>query len=188
MEKLFNEHYTKAFNLPGRFTAMNGAIQYFELTSGVALATAPVYNEAGEMTNKAAVAKAQANYLRILEILRSKGAQPVITSVEDVEGKGKVSFTLEQTWVYGKRGPLQVSEHYEDGLADEASKWNGLYAEAKADIEEAFTLVPAHKDGKTDVPAKYICAVDENGEDTEDALFESVDVKTTAGSLNANHA
>ena len=156
MAELFNEYYTKKFDLPGRFTAMNGAIQYFELTASVAL----------DENTKAS----QANYLRVLEVLRSRGAQPIITHVD---GK-KLGFTLEQTWVYGERGPMQVSAHYEDGEATEEKKLAGLTAGAVADIEDAFAGVKALKE--------------EDGKivDADEALFASVEVKTTIGSLNAN--
>lgn len=156
MAELFNEYYTKKFDLPGRFTAMNGAIQYFELTASVAL----------DEDTKAS----QANYLRVLEVLRSRGAQPIITHVD---GK-KLGFTLEQTWVYGERGPMQVSAHYEGGEATEEKKLAGLTAGAVADIEDAFDGVKALKE--------------EDGKivDADEALFASVEVKTTVGSLNAN--
>ena len=156
MAELFNEYYTKKFDLPGRFTAMNGAIQYFELTASVAL----------DEDTKAS----QANYLRVLEVLRSRGAQPIITHVDGT----KLGFTLEQTWVYGERGPMQVSAHYEDGEATEEKKLAGLTAGAIADIEDAFAGVKALKE--------------EDGKivDADEALFASVEVKTTVGSLNAN--
>lgn len=153
-EKLFNEYYTKKFDLPGRFTAMNGAIQYFELTASVAL------DEATPVS--------QANYLRVLEVLRSRGAQPIITYVD---GK-KLGFTLEQSWVYGERGAKQVSEHFEDG--DPKKAFAGLEAGAKADIAEAFENVKALEE------------VDGEIVDSADALFESVEVKTTVGSLVAD--
>ena len=156
MAELFNEYYTKKFELPGKFTAMNGAIQYFELTASVAL---------DEDT-----AVSQANYLRVLEVLRSRGAQPIITYVEGA----KLGFTLEQTWVYGARGALQVSEHSEEGKADEEKKLAGLTDGAVADIKAAFENVKALKE------------VDGEIVDADEALFASVEVKTTAGSLNAN--
>ena len=163
-EKLFNEYYTKKFDLPGRFTALNGAIQYFELTASVAL---------DEDT-----AVSQANYLRVLEVLRSRGAQPIITHVDGT----KVGFTLEQTWVYGKRGALQVSDHYEDGKADEEKKLAGLTAGAVADIKAAFGI------GDGLYPVKALKEVDGEIVDDDKDLFAFVEVKTTAGSLNANHA
>lgn len=143
MAEIFNEYYTKKFELPGKFTAMNGAIQYFELTASVAL---------DEDT-----AVSQANYLRVLEVLRSRGAQPIITHVDGE----KLGFTLEQTWVYGKRGAFQVSDR-------------DLKADAVADIEDAFAGVKALKE--------------EDGKivDADEALFASVEVKTTIGSLDSN--
>ena len=159
-EKLFNEYYTKKFDLPGRFTALNGAIQYFELTASVAL---------DEDT-----AVSQANYLRVLEVLRSRGAQPIITHVDGP----KVGFTLEQTWVYGARGPMQVSEHYEEGKADEEKKLAGLTAGAVADIEAAFENVKALKEEDGQIVENTTALLS----DAEDAVV----VKTTAGSLNAN--
>lgn len=159
-EKLFNEYYTKKFDLPGRFTALNGAIQYFELTASVAL---------DEDT-----AVSQANYLRVLEVLRSRGAQPVITHVDG----NKIGFTLEQTWVYGERGVMQVSEHYEDG--DPAKAFAGLKAGAEDDIKAAFGI------GDGLYPVKALKEEDGEIVDADEALFEAVEVKTTAGSLNAN--
>jgi len=159
-EKLFNEYYTKKFDLPGRFTALNGAIQYFEVTVSAPLADG----------SKAA----QANYLRTLEILRSRGAQPIITSVEDVEGKGKVCFTLEQTWVYGERGNMQVSAKYEPSFTQDDA-FNGLKVKAVKDIEEAFGDIKA-----------LVENADGELEDTGAKLYVGADIKTTAGSLNAN--
>lgn len=105
----------KTFEIPAAFTAMNGAAQTFELEAGVSLE-----GEAG-----------QRDLLRVLEVLRSNGAQPIITKVEGA----KVTFTVEQTWVYGKRGHMQVSAR-------------DLIADAKADVEEIFGETKA-VDGKT---------------------------------------
>lgn len=174
MVKLFNEYYTKKFGLPGRFTAMNGAIQYFELTASVSFeAPAPADPEKPTVAEAKAIAAAQGNYLRVLEVLRSRGAQPVITYVDDK----KLGFTLEQTWVYGERGAMQVSEHFEDG--DPKKAFAGLEAGAKADIEDAFAGVKA-------LEAKGEKLEDIVLEDSDDALFESVEVKTTVGSLVAD--
>ena len=166
-DKLFNEYYTKKFELPARFTAMNGAIQYFVLTvDGVALDYVAA-NDSKEELLKAAVS--QANYLRVLEVLRANGPQPIITSVEG----DKLHFTVEQTWAWGDRKVSQVSEHYEGGKTDENSKWNGLAKGAKEDIEKFFENI------------KFFDA------DLEEATKEAtvtVEVKTTAGSLNANKA
>lgn len=166
-DKLFNEYYTKRFELPARFTAMNGAIQYFELTvDGVVLDYVAADDSKKELL-KAAVS--QANYLRVLEVLRANGPQPIITAVEG----DKLHFTVEQTWAWGQRGNLQVSEHYEGGKADEESKWKGLAKDAKEDIEKFF---------------KNIKFFDADLEEATKEATVTVEVKTTAGSLNANHA
>lgn len=90
----------KRFEIPAAFTALNGAAQTFELEAGVSLE--------GE--------EGQRDLLRVLEVLRSNGAQPIITKVEGA----KVTFTVEQTWVYGARGDMQVSvkKHEADAIAD----------------------------------------------------------------------
>ena len=100
----------KRFEIPAAFTALNGAAQTFEVEAGVSLE--------GE--------EGQADLLRVLEILRSNGAQPIITSVKGA----KVTFTLEQTYVYGARGDMQVSakKHDEDAVAD----IKAIFGEAKA--------------------------------------------------------
>ena len=166
MVKLFNEYYTKKFGLPGRFTAMNGAIQYFELTASVSFeAPAPADPEKPTVEEAKAIAAAQGNYLRVLEVLRSRGAQPVITYVDGE----KLGFTLEQTWVYGKRGPMQVSEHFEEGKPEGAVA--GLEADAVADIKEAFDGIMALEE------------VDGELVDSETPLCSDVEVKTTIGSL-----
>lgn len=100
----------KLFTIPAAFTALNGAAQTFTLTAGVTL-------EGDE---------GQRNLLRVLEILRSNGAQPIITKVAGT----KVTFTLEQTWVYGSRGHMQVSAK---SLEDEAiADITAIFGEAKA--------------------------------------------------------
>lgn len=101
----------KQYTIPAAFTAMNGAAQTFELTAGVTLA-----GEAG-----------QADLLRVLEILRSNGAQPIITKVAGT----KVTFTVEQAWCYGRRGAnIQVSER---DLDDEAlDDIEAIFGDAKA--------------------------------------------------------
>lgn len=100
----------KLFTIPAAFTALNGAAQTFTLTAGVTL-------EGDE---------GQRDLLRVLEILRSNGAQPIITKVAGT----KVTFTLEQTWVYGSRGHMQVSAK---SLEDEAiADITAIFGEAKA--------------------------------------------------------
>ena len=100
----------KLFTIPAAFTALNGAAQTYTLTAGVSLE--------GE--------EGQRDLLRVLEILRSNGAQPIITKVAG----STVTFTLEQTWVYGARGHMQVSAKSleDDAIADITA----IFGEAKA--------------------------------------------------------
>lgn len=122
----------KQYTIPAAFTALNGSAQTFTLTAGVEL----VHVAADESEEEAAkAAEAQANLLRVLEVLRSNGAQPIITRVEGKE----VTFTVEQSWVYGKRAPEQVQVS--------ARK---LEAEAIEDIETLFKNVKDVK-GETDL-------------------------------------
>lgn len=121
----------KLFTIPSAFTALNGCVQNITLEAGVDLVVEPEYDDNGEMTNADAVKEAQDNLLRVLEILRSNGAQPIITKVE---GK-TVSFTLEQAHVYGKRDhaiahKIQVSERSHISDAEEDIKT--IFGEAKA--------------------------------------------------------
>lgn len=109
--------FGKTYTLPGKFTALNGCVQYYTVVfTNVSLTE-------GE--------DAQANYLRALEVLRSYGAQPIITSVEDKT----LRFTLEQANVYGDAAKKQPSA-------------KDLLADAKAQIEALFAGVLA-VDGKT---------------------------------------
>jgi hypothetical protein len=77
-------HYAeeKRFEIPAAFTALNGAAETYEFEAGVSLTEGDA---------------AQANLLRVLEVLRSNGAQPIITTVDGA----KVTFTVEQVHVYG---------------------------------------------------------------------------------------
>ena len=97
--------FGKTFTIPAKFTALNGCLQYFTLTANVDLTAAEVTEES-TVAEKMAFAVAQANLMRVLEVLRTYGGQPVITKVA-----GKVvEFTLEQANVYGRQGQMQVSE------------------------------------------------------------------------------
>lgn len=106
----------KQYTIPAKFTAMNGAAQTFELTAGVNL-----------VADGDAAGTAQANLLRVLEILRSNGAQPIVTKVAGT----KVTFTVEQAWCYGKRGAnIQVSDReLEDEALDDIE---AIFGDAKA--------------------------------------------------------
>lgn len=106
----------KRYTIPTAFTALEGAAETYKLTAGVTL-------EGDD---------AQADLLRVLEVLRSNGAQPIITKVEG----NTVTFTIEQNWAYGRRGGnIQVSARTPK-------------ADACADIEDIFGEVKAC-DGET---------------------------------------
>ena len=112
----------KTYTIPAKFTALNGTIQYYKLTAGVDLVAE------GE-----GAAAAQANLLRVLEVLRTYGGQPVITKAE-----GKVvEFTLEQANVYGKdveAAAAKIEEIFGEAKAvDGATK---LFA--AVEVKEAF--------------------------------------------------
>lgn len=134
----------KQYTIPAAFTALNGCAETYKLTAGVDLVVEPEYDEDGEMTNADAVKEAQANLLRVLEVLRSNGAQPIITKVDGKE----VEFTVEQSWVWGLRGGnVQVSARKPK-------------ADAELDIEEIFGEIKA-VDGETKLfgSVEFVAAV-----------------------------
>ena len=149
----------KRYTIPSAFTALNGSAQTFTLTAAVNLVAA---EDATDLVKAAA----QANLLRVLEVLRSNGAQPVITKVEGTE----VTFTLEQSWVYGLRAPAQVQVS--------ARK---LESEAIADIEKLFKNVKALEVG-TDAEGKPAVVTG-----TTD-LYATVVVDSTIGALEEEKA
>lgn len=101
----------KQYIIPAAFTALNGAFETYVLTAGVSLE--------GE--------EGQADLLRVLEVLRSNGAQPVVTTVEG----NTVKFSIEQSWAYGFRGaPKQVSDR--DPVADACADIEAIFGEVKA--------------------------------------------------------
>lgn len=115
--------FGKTYTIPAKFTALNGTIQYYKLTAGVDLVYAAADETEAELKK---AADAQANLLRVLEVLRTYGGQPVITKAE-----GKVlEFTLEQANVYGKPGQMQVSE--KDMIDDAVESITAIFGEAKA--------------------------------------------------------
>ena len=96
------------FSLENKFTALNGSIQYYKVAAKVDLvAAAPADVKNPTVAEQIAHAVAQANYLRLLEALRTLGGQPVIVAAEGKE----VQFTLEQPNVYGDNSIKQVSRH-----------------------------------------------------------------------------
>ena len=91
------------------FTALNGAFETWKLTV-----------EDVDFTDEE---KGSEDLRKVLDILRSNGAQPIVTKVEDAT---TIKFSIEQNWVYGFRGaPKQVSDR-------------ALVADATADIEGLF--------------------------------------------------
>lgn len=149
----------KQYTIPAAFTALNGSAQTFTLTAGVSLVA-----DADASDIEKAVA--QANLLRVLEVLRSNGAQPIITKVDGTE----VTFTLEQSWVYGLRAPAQpqVSERK-------------LEEEAIADIERLFRNVKALEAGKDEEDKDIIVT-------SATDLYASVTVDSTIGALEEDKA
>lgn len=131
----------KLFTIPAAFTALNGAAQTFKLTvsDGVSIvAPTPVDPKNPTEEELKAIAIAQGNVLRILEVLRSAGAQPIITEIADKT----VTFTVEQAHVYGEAGDVQVSSKK---LADEAkSRIKKLFANVQS--LEGITLLPDNDD------------------------------------------
>ena len=101
---------------------MNGCAQSIELEAAVALDTVAADESEAELLKEKV---AQANLLRVLEVLRSAGAQPIITKVDGA----KVTFVVEQAHVYGEAGDVQVSSKKD------------LLGEAKTRIEKLFANV-----------------------------------------------
>lgn len=126
--------FGKTYTLPGKFTALNGCVQYYtvEFTNVVV-----DENDSSANTEKLKAA-ARANFLRALEVLRTYGGQPIITSVS---GK-TIKFTLEQANVYGDASKVQPSA-------------KDLIEDAKAKIKALFTDLKA-VDGVTDFAVKTV--------------------------------
>lgn len=116
----------KSFDLPGKFTALNGTVQYYTVVF-----TNVVVDET-KGADEGKKAENRANFLRALETLRTIGGQPIITAVDNKT----IKFTLEQANVYGNR-TTKLQPSAKDLLAD-----------AKADIEALFANIKA-VDGAT---------------------------------------
>lgn len=98
-----NYGFGKTYRFKDGFTALNGCVQYYELTVAVDVDSQAKYEAIVDKANPTeaeieAVEEAKANLLRTLEVLRTYGGQPIITKVEGPV----VKFTLEQANVYGK--------------------------------------------------------------------------------------
>lgn len=131
--------FGKTYTLPGKFTALNGCVQYYT----VVFTNVTIDKDHSSMNTEALKAEAQANLLRALEVLRTYGGQPIITSVDEKTLK----FTLEQANVYGDASKVQPSA--KNNVADAKAKIEALFANLKAvdgttsfactaTVEEAF--------------------------------------------------
>lgn len=114
--------FGKTYTLPNKFTALNGCVQYYT----VVFTNVNVDEADASATTDELKAAARANFLRALEVLRTYGGQPIITTVS---GK-TIKFTLEQANVYGDASKVQPSA--KDLLADAKAKIESLFANLKA--------------------------------------------------------
>ena len=132
--------FGKTYTLPGKFTALNGCVQYYTVVfTNVTIDK----DHTSVSSDPVKAAQAQANLLRALEVLRTYGGQPIITSVDNKTLK----FTLEQANVYGDASKVQPSA--KDNIEDAKAKIEALFANLKAvdgstsfactaTVEEAF--------------------------------------------------
>lgn len=114
--------FGKTYTLPNKFTALNGCVQYYT----VVFTNVVVDETQSSLSTEADKAAARANFLRALEVLRTYGGQPIITSVDNKT----IKFTLEQANVYGDTSKVQPSA--KDLLADAKAKIEALFANLKA--------------------------------------------------------
>lgn len=131
--------FGKTYTLPGKFTALNGCVQYYT----VVFTNVVVDKTQSALDTDAKKAEAEANLLRALEVLRTYGGQPIITVVDDKT----IKFTLEQANVYGDASKVQPSA--KNNVVNAKSKIEALFANLKAvdgstsfactaTVEEAF--------------------------------------------------
>ena len=114
--------FGKTYTLPNKFTALNGCVQYYT----VVFTNVVVDETQSSLSTDADKAAARANFLRALEVLRTYGGQPIITSVDNKT----IKFTLEQANVYGDASKVQPSAK---NLLDDAKvKIEALFANLKA--------------------------------------------------------
>lgn len=114
--------FGKTYTLPNKFTALNGCAQYYT----VVFANVIIDKTQSSLNTDAKKAEAEANLLRVLEVLRTYGGQPIITTVDN----NTLKFTLEQANVYGDASKKQPS----------AKK---LFTNAKDQIEALFANLKA---------------------------------------------
>lgn len=122
--------FGKTYTLPNKFTALNGCAQYYtvDFTYVIIDKTQP------SLDTDAKKAEAEANLLRVLEVLRTYGGQPIITTVDNKTLK----FTLEQANVYGDASKKQPSA--KDLLAEAEAQIEALFANLKA-VDGSTSLV-----------------------------------------------
>ncbi len=117
-----NYGFGKTYTLPNKFTALNGCAQYYT----VVFTNVIIDKTQSSLDTDAKKAEAEANLLRVLEVLRTYGGQPIITTVDNKTLK----FTLEQANVYGDASKKQPSA--KDLLADAKAQIEALFANLKA--------------------------------------------------------
>ena len=131
--------FGKTYTLPNKFTALNGCVQYYT----VVFTNVVVDKTQSTLDTDAKKAKAEANLLRALEVLRTYGGQPIITVVNNKT----IKFTLEQANVYGDASKTQPSA--KKLLTDAKDQIEALFANLKtvdgstsfactATVEEVF--------------------------------------------------
>lgn len=114
--------FGKTYTLPNKFTALNGCVQYYT----VVFTNVVVDKTQSALDTDAKKAKAEANLLRALEVLRTYGGQPIITVVDNKT----IKFTLEQANVYGNASKTQPSA--KNLLTDAKTQIEALFANLKA--------------------------------------------------------
>lgn len=112
--------FGKTYTLPNKFTALNGCAQYYTVVF------TNVIIDKTQSSLDTDAKEAEANLLRVLEVLRTYGGQPIITTVENKTLK----FTLEQANVYGNASKKQPSA--KDLLTDAKTQIEALFANLKA--------------------------------------------------------
>lgn len=114
--------FGKTYTLPNKFTALNGCVQYYT----VVFTNVVVDKTQSALNTDAKKAEAEANLLRVLEVLRTYGGQPIITVVDNKT----IKFTLEQANVYGDASKTQPSA--KNLLTDAKTQIEALFANLKA--------------------------------------------------------
>lgn len=114
--------FGKTYTLPNKFTALNGCAQYYT----VVFTNVIIDKTQSSLETDAKKAEAEANLLRVLEVLRTYGGQPIITTVDN----NTLKFTLEQANVYGDASKKQPSA--KNLLVDAQTQIEALFANLKA--------------------------------------------------------